>query len=363
MHAAEEGIRPMRSSEISSYNIPARRSLGDNLAWLLPLLLAMNLASCSLQDVQEGTDSAPAYTPAGSDVAVADLRVLFRRSYDEAIDRHQESSILSGPLIIQDLLNMTLIRPGGERIRYEMDKTVYMTLAHNTHPPYGIYSIIALEGFGPLTAYQLQRLAEYQQGVVHSLARIAEFRVDADARERLRIILEASRDYIDELTTQGAATRQSFEAFVAPLRPLFHANFHLAALEQLRQFRAQMDVFRKQMPEENWADLRVVVMGFHQPRNLWTLKQFFQWLLAEPDYEHRVVYAEFQVPFFGENRERAEELAIELATKVDFDLAAADVFLDDRTALGSDVLGPYAKDILETWGASDFRTGPANPKE
>lgn len=353
----------MHSKEVSSDYFLALMPVGGILRRLLPLLFAVMSASCSLQEVQKSADSAPTVASSGSEIRAPDLRMLFRRSYDEAIDHHQESFILSGPLIIQDLLNMTLIRPGGERIRFEMDKTVYMTLAHNTHPPYGIYSIIALEGFGPLSAYQLQRLSEYRQGIVRSLGRIAEFRVEADARERLRVILEASRDYIDELTARGVATRQTFETFVAPLRPLFHANFHLAALEQLRQFRAQMEVFRTQMPEENWADLHVVVMGFHQPRNLWTLRQFFQWLLAEPDYEHRVVYAEFQVPFFGENRERAEQLAIELATKVDFDLVAADVFLNDRTALGSDILGPYANDILETWGPSDFRTRSAQPMD
>mgnify|MGYP001216546088 CR=1 FL=1 len=100
--------------------------------------------------------------------------------------------------------------------------------------------------------------------------------------------------------------------------------------------------------------LRVVVMGFHQPRQLWTPKQFFQWLLREPDYEHRVVYAEFQHPFFGAGRAEAEDKALELLTKVDFDQSAAEVFLGDRTGLGSDVLGGYAKDIIKSWGPSTF---------
>ncbi|MFT5501870.1 MAG: hypothetical protein ACI88G_002010 [Woeseiaceae bacterium] len=354
----------MLSEQASSSCALARMSRGSGPSrLLLPLVLAVMLTSCGLHEVQEPADPAPTVTSASGDERPPDLRLLFRQSYDEAIDHHRESSILSGPLIIQDLLSMTLIRPSGERLRFEMDKTVYFTLADNTHPPYGIYSIIALENFGPLSAYQLKRLSEYRKGIELSLSRIATFKVDDKARERLRVILESSGDYIDALTARGIATRQDFDAFIAPLRPLFRANFHLAALEQLRQFRKQMEVYREQMPEENWADLRVVVMGFHQPRNLWALKQFFQWLLEEPDYEHRVVYAEFQVPFFGENRDRAEQLAIELATKVDFDLGAAQGFLNDQTALGSDILGPYAKDILKTWGASDFRMRPTQRLE
>ncbi len=282
------------------------------------------------------------------------LRSLFRDTYDEAIVRHRAGEVLAHPVIIQDLLGMTLIRANGERIRYEMDKSVYFTLADNTHPPYGIYSIIALQGYGPLDSGQLRWLAEYRAAVQQSLAQIEQYPVDEETRQRLLVILSASRDFIDQITAAGSVSAQEFEAFVLPLRPLFDANFELAALEQLRQFRERMERFQSEYPGDDWAELRVVVMGFHQPRELWTLKQFFQWLLNEPDFERRVVYAEFQQPFFGEHRARAEELALELLTKVDFDLAAAAVFLGDETRMGRDILGPYARDILQSWGVSEF---------
>lgn len=282
------------------------------------------------------------------------LRGLFRSAYDDAIARHRREQILAHPVIIQDLLGMTLIRSNGERMRYEMDKSVYFTLADSTHPPYGIYSIIALEGYGALQDDQLQRLAQYREVVQRSLDQLDQYPVDRASRERLGTILLASRDFIDRISGAGAVSAQQFEAFVLPLRPLFEANFRLAAQEQLRQFRDRMGQFQQEYPQEDWAQLRVVVMGFHQPRELWTLKQFFQWLLAEPGYERRVVYAEFQHPFFGEGRARAEDLALELLTKVDFDQAAAAVFLGDETLLGRDILGPYARDILESWGPSTF---------
>lgn len=319
------------------------------LCWVVLLFVCGLLWSCALAPPVKQTAAPPAETAPSTD-----LRSLFRRAYDDAIAYHRATTIHGGPLIVQDLLGMTLIKTDGERLRYEMDKTVYFTVAHNTHPPYGIYSIIAFQGYGPLNDYQLSRLAEYRVGIVASLARLDTYKIDADTRQRLAVILNASRDYIDQISAAGAASRESFQAFVTPLRPLFHANFHLAALEQLRQFRAQMKIYQARYAEENWDDLRVVVMGFHQTRNLWVLKQFFQWLVREPDYEHRVVYAEFQHPFFGENRARAESLAIELATKVDFDLSAAEIFLGDKTLLGSDILGPYGRDIIESWGPSDF---------
>jgi hypothetical protein len=289
-----------------------------------------------------------------SAATVPDLRVEFRRAYDDAIEHHRSTTIHKGPVIIQDLLGMTLIRQDGQRIRYEMDKRVYFALANNTHPPYGIYSIIALQGFGPVSAEQLDRLASYRAAIDESLRGLDGLALDQDAKQRLVTILSATRAFIDRISGSGAVSREEFVAFVEPLRPLFRANFHLAALEQLRQFRAQMALFKTEYPQQNWQDLRVVIMGFHQPRNLWTLKQFFQWLLKEPDYERRVVYAEFQHPFFGEHRAEGERLAIELLTKVDFDQAAGEMFLGDSKALGSDILGPYAREIIEGWGPSAF---------
>ena len=282
------------------------------------------------------------------------LRNEFRRAYDGAIEQHRAAVILASPVVIQDFLGMTLITSDGQRLRYEIDKTVYFALANNSHPPYGIYSIIAMQGYGELSAAQQAQLADYRAAILASLEGLSDIGLSAVVEQRLLTILERSRDFIDTISAAGTVSEAEFLAFVTPLRPLFSANFQLAALEQLRQFRAQMQRYKADFPDQDWQKLRVVVMGFHQPRQLWTPKQFFQWLLREPDYEHRVVYAEFQHPFFGTRRAEAEDKALELLTKVDFDQSAAEVFLGDRTGLGSDVLGGYAKDIIKSWGPSTF---------
>lgn len=300
--------------------------------------------------------SACAVQPA-SDIAVPaspSLRTEFRRAYNGAIAQHRAAVILASPVVIQDLLGMTLITSDGQRLRYEIDKTVYFALANNSHPPYGVYSIIAEQGFGELSAEQLAQLADYRTAILTSMKSLGDIGLGAVVEQRLLTILERSRDFIDTISAAKMVSEAEFLAFVTPLRPLFADNFRLAAMEQLRQFRAQMQRYKAEFPDQDWQNLRVVVMGFHQPRQLWTPKQFFQWLLREPDYEHRVVYAEFQHPFFGANRAAAEDKALELLTKVDFDQKAAEVFLGDRTGLGSDVLGSYARDIIKSWGPSAF---------
>ena len=111
-----------------------------------------------------------------------------------------------------------------------------------------------------------------------------------------------------------------------------------------------MNIWKTTYPKEDWSELRVAVIGFHQPRESYALKLFFQWLLEEPEVEKRVVYAEYQFSIFGKNKEQAENLAIELLSKVDFEKEASLFLLGDETLLQKDVMGPSTEEILKKWG-------------
>ena len=135
---------------------------------------------------------------------------------------------------------------------------------------------------------------------------------------------------------------------------MVEGNLYDGAKEQLDQFKAQMEKWKTEYPNENWEDLRVVVMGFHQARDLYALKLFFQWLLKEPDFEKKVVFAEYQFSIFGDQKEKAEELALLLLTKVDFEKEPSLFLLGNETQLQKDVMGPAAQKILKAWGQSDW---------
>ena len=112
--------------------------------------------------------------------------------------------------------------------------------------------------------------------------------------------------FISHMSEQRRVSREEFAAYAEPLRPLIHENFRIGASEQLVQFKAQMKLWKEQFPDEKWGELRVVVLGFHQAREQFALSEFFQWLLKEPGYENRVVFAEFQGSLSGAAREAAE---------------------------------------------------------
>ncbi|MYJ95791.1 MAG: hypothetical protein F4053_09475 [Proteobacteria bacterium] len=122
----------------------------------------------------------------------------------------------------------------------------------------------------------------------------------------------------------------------------------------MNQFGAQMERWQSEYPDEDSDDLRVVILGMHQPRDLYSLTQFFQWLLSLEETKPRIVYAEYQHSFFGDDLAIAQDLAIELITKVDLDRMVSDAVFDDETYLESDVMGRATRRIMATWSESDF---------
>jgi hypothetical protein len=258
------------------------------------------------------------------------------------------------PIIVQRLLGMTLYRSNGERVQYQMDKHRYFLMAAASHPPLAIYSILSKQGFGPIRDSTREQLSEYRDAIGEARNLVPAVEDDGEVVDHILAIFRSSEHYIDAVQAAGTAPESGFAQYAAEIRPLVVENLRIGAREQLKQFRFRLETWREEYPGENWQDLRVVVRGFHQPRDLYALKLLFEWLLQEPDFEHRVVFAEFQYPIFGKQSEEVEELALTLLTKVDFEQSLGALVLGDPSAMGRDVMGPAAIEILQEWGQPDW---------
>ena len=298
--------------------------------------------------------AAPPDPASQATAAFVELDTHFRRAYDDAVEHHRETVVFDAPVILQDLLNMTLIRQNGARHRFEMDRSTYFLMARASHPVIGVISIISMMEDDRLSPDQLTRLAEYGRSIQSALEYVEHLPVDSQAQARIGTILSSSADYIEEMIASGVATEEGFKEYFEPIRPLIAENLRVGALEQLNQFGAQMERWQSEYPDEDWDDLRVVILGMHQPRDLYSLTQFFQWLLSLEETKPRIVYAEYQHSFFGDDLAIAQDLAIELITKVDLDRMVSDAVFDDETYLESDVMGRATRRIMATWSESDF---------
>src|SRR5262249_40092511 len=183
---------------------------------------------------------------------------------------------------------------------------------------------------------------------------VTKTNLQSATKERLKRILDSTEDYVNSIVRRGETNSNEFQNYASQVSPLIKENLYIGAKEQLDQFRSQMEAWRKAFPTENWGGLRVVILGYHQPRDLYVLKLFFQWLLREPEYEERVIFAEFQDTITGDKRDEAERLALLLMAKVDFEKGAGQSIFGDKLILQKDVMGPAAVDILKQWGNSNW---------
>lgn len=285
------------------------------------------------------------------------LKDEFRADYDAAIAANTEQLKSSGPLVVNDLLSMTLYLPGNRKERFRMGKATYMLMADTTHPPLALYSILAPVNFDSSSSATQARLRALDVAIVDGQQKTATEVQDPQTLARINHVLGATGEYVSRLLNGAKTTRVEFRAFAAGVRDDLRRNLYVGAREQLRQFKSQLDQWRVKYPGERWENLRVAVIGFHQARQDYALTLFFKWLLREGAEENRVVFVEFQHPVFGKSEEaqidwaeKAQSLSLTMVSKVEFDREAAELFFGDAHVLQHDVMGPAAAEILREWG-------------
>ena len=332
-----------------------KKVLHQTFLWIPSTLLLVLILAGSREVSTPTSDISHSQPP---ELAIDDwenaLKASFRKEYQAVTQAHAKNMHASYPVITQDLLNMTLIRSNGEKIRFRMDRKAYMTFAHATHPPLTIYSMLYQEDF-ELKDSTLQKLQAYRELLAAGKKGVWQTsHINAEQQQRIHDLLSRSDEFLQRIVNDQQTSKAQYHAYAKSIRPLLAANLYDGAMEQLTQFRVQLEEWKQAYPEENWDELRVVILGFHQPRDLYVTKTFFQWLLEESGFEKQVVYAEFQGRITGKYRENAEHQALELLTKIDLEKEASLFLLGNENQLQQDVMGPAAVEIMKAWGRSTW---------
>ncbi len=318
----------------------------------LGLLLLSSCASARGHGYQAANSSSAAAKPAPPSALKA-LDAASVEAYQAAVAANLKALPCRAPVILNDFLNMTLYMCDGRQEPFKMDTKRYFLMARTAHAALAAFSLAEPAGDGVLTSGALEGIRAYIAFLPAAREQVTKADVDEKTRDRLLALLDSTSDYLGGLLRNGRVDQAEFDAYAARVRPLIQDNLHVGAEEQLRQFRDQLNKWRTSYPKEHWGDLRVVVMGFHQARDLYATQQLFRWLLREDGPQNRVVYAEYQFSPFDRSDE-AKKLALELLSKVDLDHRAATALFGNPNVLQQDVMGPAATEILRQWGASDW---------
>jgi hypothetical protein len=238
---------------------------------------------------------------------------------------------------------MLLFHGGGEpRVLTGLRPPLYEKLKTLSHVPLAIHCLLMGEADGgkALSHAILDALHDYRQQLEASAADLdttAEF--ETGILPRKLDMLERSLAFLGRVMDEGRVSRADLAAYGRANVADMNACFTAATRVQLDACHAHMmHVKETVLSADDWASLRVVIMGPHMAHKDQNFLQYFSRLLHTPLYaDKRVVY------FEGEDMAGALDL---LGTTL-LDFQASRSIFDDEDRLHRDVLADATMRYLD----------------
>jgi len=243
-----------------------------------------------------------------------------------------------GPTILADFDTLTL-RDGPNRETVKTNPPALLPLKAVVHVPLALFAVVSVADEKPLKPAQIETLRRLAGAMEQANKALPGTELSAEQRTRCGMILERCRASVAAARDQGALSRQEFQKLADQLRPALLASIRDAAQLKIDACHAVVMRWKRQLPPEEWGRLRVIVIGSQMPRKENVLVQYFARLLGEPGESNRIIYAE---SIYEEPR------ALNLLGTHLLDSATARAFFDDPRRLDSDLLGPAAREYLNT---------------
>lgn len=265
--------------------------------------------------------------------ALTALNNEFRAAYADAKKRVLEDS---GPALIVNGDNFTLLRRGGQRLEGNAGTPVYDPVKTIAHLPLAIY-VILTPGDGAVDGGRLRILARLRDLVPPAEAGLETLKLPAGTLARQKRIIADSLAFLDDVAAQRRFARASLLAFTRRMAPLLMENVAEATRAQLDATHALVSSWRRELSPQEWSRLHVVIIGPHMPREGLVVMQYFLRLFHEPAEGRRVVYAESLWE---------EPQALDLLGTHLLDGGVGEAFFGDYLRMHRDLLGDAAKQYL-----------------
>ncbi len=242
-----------------------------------------------------------------------------------------------GPVIVVELDSLVLIRD-GQRSEVKVVPPVYHRLKAVSHVPLALYVALAPYGEAPIDGPRLDRLRSFRAAITTLDGSLDGAEFDKDQRERARSLLGLSAAFLDGVLERKAYDPGELKALTRASGPVVLANARDAAKAQIDAYHAQMGRWQREIPGEEWARLRVVVMGPQMPRKHNVAVQYFAKLMDLGGESRRLVYAE---------ELGGEPQALNLLATHELDGELSEAFFADRERMEIDLLGNAASVYLD----------------
>lgn len=241
-------------------------------------------------------------------------------------------------MIICSGADVWLVR-GDQREKRNTIAPEYTVLKTIDHIPLGLFVLLDHQVDKPLSEETKKTLASMRLLGQRALPALSQLNYPAATRERLRGMLQASEGFENKALQAGTVSRAELDAFIDSMRTGTMANVDDAVALELGALDAAVRDFRKQMTEDEWRKLHVIVTDGHMPRDRERRMQYFAALLNQKQEGDRLIYQEGSSDI---------DVALDLlATHILDESISREYFKGDRWRMHRDLLSDAAAKWLK----------------
>jgi hypothetical protein len=266
-----------------------------------------------------------------------------------------ETLVRTSPVIVVEGDDLILLRD-GERRRAAVVPPLYHELKAYAHIPLAAYLMTGLDRGKEIPAERQQEITRCREWIKDARADLQKKGYSVELRQRQEKLLDETDDFLAS-SHRRAAEKKEIDpkervAFAQKMKAPILANVHDAAKVQIDALDAQMAKWRKELNDDQWKNLKVVVIGSAMPRKNHIAVQYFAYLLNEPGEDKRIVYAE---SLFEEQK------ALNLLGTHVLDAELGRAFFSEPTRMKRDLLGDDAEQILAEMRRANASLKPTLP--
>lgn len=240
------------------------------------------------------------------------------------------------PIILFDGEKFTLIR-GEQRETSTPVPATYHRLKAAAHFPFMIFLEFHGGDAAPRSETDVTRWQTWLALTEAAESPEANAGLTAEQQASQLEILKLGRSFLAVAVKNRTATRDTLQEFCRAGAPLLERHLTWAAEIELDHYRGQLDAWRRKLSEDEWRQLRVVVMGSQMPRRNHRVVQLAAAMLGVSGEGERIVYAE---AIYEEPR------ALSLLGTHLIDGAAGEAFFGDAARLSQDLLAPATAEYV-----------------
>jgi len=212
----------------------------------------------------------------------------FRLDYQRA---RREITAKLNPLIYCNGEVLTLVTSNARKTE-NMVPAKYTLLKSVDHIALAAYIILANHVDEALAPEVLQNLQDLQKQAGEVRTALASAELDAELRERQYRIIDATIDFIGGVRTQGSVSREKLKRFASGLSNTLMQNADDGVAAQLAVMNEIVSGWKREMPEDDWSRLRVILTSGHMARERLVTWQFFSGLLHEEKEGDKIIVME-----------------------------------------------------------------------